>query len=346
LESPNHELAKLLQSQVVSFAIRHEEGVGDLLVAFGGDTSPVDPIRRRILLTALARQACLVIVTYILQKDLDQASRKLGEAQEHLLEKEKLAVVGTLAASTAHDIRNILASLSLLISSEQERSGPESGSQKDDNGLTAIREQIRRFDVLAHRLLSYAKPQMIVTQPVELPKVIDSVLAVTAGHFRVGKITLLRSVQKNLPRVAGDPHEYEHLLVNLVLNGVQSMNNSGGSLRINVKRKGSTVSVSVSDTGSGLSDEIKDRLFEPFASTRSDGFGLGLFSCRRIVEHHGGAISARRNPQKGTTFTVLLPVYGELEAVDQVNRLPMSAVSCRRIGCAPALRRFEPEQTP
>ncbi len=301
LEEPDHRLARLLKTQRVSYAVRTEEGVGDLIVAFGSDSSAIENERRRILLKALAKQVCLVIATHMLHNDLDHASRKLGEAQEQILQREKLAVVGTLAASTAHDIRNILSSISLLISP---------GHELDAKGLAGIREQIRRFDVLAHRLLSYAKPQMIVTQPVDLHSVVESVLAVTAGHFRVGKIKLVRRIERSLPKVAGDPHEYEHLLVNIILNGVQSMNTSGGSINLAAKRHENMVVVSIGDTGSGISDEIRDRLFEPFASTRSDGFGLGLYSCRRIVEHHGGAISARKNPKRGTTFTIRLPVYG------------------------------------
>lgn len=299
LEDPSHALSTLLEANAVAYSLRDEEGVGEVLLAFGGPTQVIDEQRCRILLKALADQVCLLMGTHVLQENLVQTNVQLTQAQEQLLRREKLAVVGTLAAGTAHDIKNILASLKLLIAPTSET----------DDGLNPVREQIGRFDVLAHRLLSYAKPSIAVKEPVDLEKTLESVLALTAAQLRVSKIKLTKELASNLPLVSGDPHEFEHLFVNLILNGVQSMVRNGGTLTLRAEAHTDDVIVTISDTGAGLPPEIESRLFEPFASSRADGFGLGLYSCKRIVENHGGKISAERNPTVGSTFTIILEPF-------------------------------------
>lgn len=292
-------LCQTLLSESVCYGIRSEEGVGDVLVAFCGVGELLNQSLVSLLRSSLVDQVSLMLGTHVLLSDLETTQGQLGQMQQTLVEREKLAVVGTLAAGTAHDIRNILSSLSLLLS-------PSGGLS--DSGLVAVREQIGRFDLLAHRLLSYAKPRMVAQSAVDMCGLLDNVLALTAGQFRVGKVKAIRRFQAGLPPVAGDPHEYEQVFVNLFLNGVQSMGSQGGTLRLKAHAEGDSVVVKISDNGSGIAPEMRSRLFEPFASTRSDGFGLGLFSCKRIVEHHGGRISVRRNARAGTTFTVSLPV--------------------------------------
>lgn len=295
----SHRLCRALQVRHVEFALREEEGVGELLVIFGQTNGATGDARREMHLEALADQVSLLLATHVLQKALVATNHELTHAQDQLLRKEKLSIAGTLAASTAHDIRNILASLSLLLSP---------GSKPSDDTLDAIREQIRRFDVLAHRLLSYARPRAVIREPVDLAALLDSVLALTAGQLRVGSVRASNEIGRDLPPILGDPHELEHLFVNLILNAVQAMDNRGGELRVCANATGTEIHVDVIDDGRGIPVEVHSRLFEPFASTRSDGFGLGLYSCRRIVQNHGGSISARRNDGRGSTFTMQFPL--------------------------------------
>lgn len=283
----------------IYYGIRKEEGVGEILVAFAGAGTLLNQGLAKLLRASVIDQVSLVLGAHVLQSDLHRARGELGATQRSLVEQEKLAVAGALAAGAAHDIRNILSSLSLLLSP---------GGALSESGLSAVREQISRFDLLAYRLLSYAKPRMLVRQPVDLPKLLEGVAGLTSGQFRVAKADLRIELEADLPPVAGDPHEYEQVFVNLILNGVQSIRGAGGVVRIRARLEGDSVSIRVSDTGIGIAPEIRRRLFEPFSSTRSDGFGLGLYSCKRIVEQHGGQISARKNPGKGSTFTILLPV--------------------------------------
>jgi signal transduction histidine kinase len=118
-----------------------------------------------------------------------------------------------------------------------------------------------------------------------------------------------RRFAKGLPTVQGDPHQLEHLFINLILNAVQAMDaTGGGTLTVSAAKQGDAIRIRFSDTGPGIPREAMDGLFEPFRSTRANGFGLGLFSCRRISQAHGGTIAASRNPIRGSTFTVTLPL--------------------------------------
>jgi len=300
LRNSNAKLIQKLNAATVSTALRTEDGVGDILIAFGRTNEPPEDERHRIHLDALADQVCLLLATQVLQSELLQTNCELTEAHVEILRKEKLSVVGTLAASTAHDIRNITASLALLVAPGND---PE-------HSLQAVREQLARFNVLAHRLLSYARPRMVAKRKMEIAPLVDGVLALTAAQMRVSRVVVDTRIPANLPMIVGDPHQIEHLLVNLILNSAQAMDATGGKLRIEASEKSGHVRMRVVDTGPGIPKEALARLFEPFASTRANGFGLGLYSCKRIAEEHGGTITAQRNPIVGSTFTILLPLGG------------------------------------
>lgn len=251
-------------------------------------------------LEALVEQVSLLISSHLLQKELSYAHSELQTAQEQLVQSEKLSVVGTLAASTAHDIKNILSSIALELNM---------GIDQPEQALIAVRQHLDRFSVLAHRLLSYARPRLVEMRPFCLGEAIQHVVALTSAHARVAGVTVVVNVADYAPRVLGDPHQIEHLFVNLVLNAVEAMP-GGGVLKILVSGQADTVSVEVEDTGAGFSSDVAARLFQPFASTRAEGFGLGLYSCRRIVEEHGGDIQVRSKADRGTTFTVKLKAAG------------------------------------
>jgi signal transduction histidine kinase len=200
-----------------------------------------------------------------------------------------------LAASTAHDIRNILSSLSLLVTP---------GFGEPAEALAKVREQLDRFSVLAHRLMSYAAPSSKSTGEIDLVEVLQRVVSLTGGQAAVSRVRV--SIQPTPLVVIGDGHQLEHLFVNLVLNAIQAMEPGGGDLCLTMLRERNDAVVKVTDNGPGLDKGA--RLFEPFTTSKPTGTGLGLFSCRRIVEDHGGSISARSHRGGGTTFTVRIPL--------------------------------------
>ena len=277
---------------------------GDAYVVLGRETPPPQgSARHAIQLSALVDGVRLVLAAHALNDGIVQAHRAVTEAQEKALRSEKLAVVGTLAASTAHDIRNITASLSMLAADM----GDPAAS------LAAVREQLDRFNVLAHRLLSYARPGGIQRNPVDVPELLERVIGLTAGQMRVSRVEATVDCDEGLPRPLGDGHQLQHLLVNLALNAVQAMERTGGTLRVEGRAASNGVAIRIVDDGPGIPASVQDRLFQPFASSRPSGFGLGLFSARRIVEAHGGTIRAEANRERGTTFHVELPMDGRGE---------------------------------
>lgn len=293
------EVASLLGQPWAAVACLPSGEWGEAVVVLGRPTEPPVPCARHgVQLSALMDGVRLVLAAHALHEELVQANVAIVNAQEKALRSEKLAVVGTLAASTAHDIRNIVASLSMLAA---ESSDP-------NESLRAVREQLDRFNVLAHRLLSYARPTQVELKPVDMFELLDRVLSLTAGQMRVSRVKPILDCPRDLPQPLGDGHQLEHLFVNLVLNAVQAMERTGGNLRLQARLIDSALQVQVVDDGPGIPQAVKDRLFQPFSSSRPQGFGLGLFSASRIVEAHAGRIVARHNEPKGTIVEVDLPI--------------------------------------
>jgi signal transduction histidine kinase len=231
------------------------------------------------------------------ERQLTQLRGDLVAAQGQAVQNEKLAVIGTLAAATAHDIRNILSAIALEL---------ELGQDRPEDALAAVRMQTDRFAVLAHRLLSYAKPGRLVLEPVDVGESIDRVLALLASHLTIAQVELRRDVPDGLSPVRADPSRLDHLFVNLILNALQAMK-CGGTLDLVARRVGESIAVDVIDTGPGMNPAQLDRLFQPFQSSRKDGFGLGLYSCRQIARESGGDVTASSVLGEGSHFRVVLP---------------------------------------
>ena len=292
------ELSRLFTPQhSIVVPLRHLPGHHAYLVLSSGSLKTLRDPHHEAHLEALVEQVSLLLASHLLQSELALAYEELKSTHEQLVQSEKLSVVGTLAASTAHDIKNILSSITLELAT---------GANESNLALASVKGHLDRFSVLAHRLLSYAKPRLVAMQPIAIDETIHRVLALTSAHTRVTDVTVVFNSGGEVLPVLGDPHQIEHLFVNLVLNAVQAMHDKGGTLTVEVQPGDDTVTVTVGDTGRGLSKEAKDCLFQPFSSTRNEGFGLGLYSCKRIIEEHGGDIKLKSVPGKGTTFYVTL----------------------------------------
>ncbi len=231
------------------------------------------------------------------ERQIEALRSNLVEAQALAVQNEKLAVTGTLAAATAHDIRNILSAVGLEM---------DMGQATPAETLAAVRRHIDRFAVLAHRLLSYARPGRLALTPVDIGESIERVLGLLGSHLAIARIEAVVEVEDGLPLVMADPGRLDHLFVNLVLNAIQAMK-GGGRLTVTARRVDGAVTVDVADDGPGIAPEQMGRLFEPFSSSRADGFGLGLFSCRQIARECGGDVVADSEPGQGSRFRVTVP---------------------------------------
>jgi signal transduction histidine kinase len=232
-----------------------------------------------------------------LEEGLKVTSQELRMAQDKLVQSEKLAVTGTLAASIAHDIRNILASINVQVSM---------GVDEPQKALSYIGDSLGRFNVLAHRLLSYAKPHQAVLEHLDLCDVLEKVTSLIEAQFRISKVQLKCEVPESSAVVMGDEGRLEHLIVNLLLNSLNAVS-AKGHVTVVIESHSDSISLSVIDNGKGMSPEIRERLFQPFATTRSNGFGLGLFSCQQIANEHGATIECISELGEGTTMKVTFP---------------------------------------
>ena len=237
---------------------------------------------------------------------LDKAENTLSLTQQQLFETEKLSAVGLLAASVAHDIRNLLTPLSIEISlADQDDPALRAES------LSAMHRQMDGLALLTHRLLALAKPELIERGPTDLAELTAQILRLVRPQAVLENVAIVCTASPRLPVVSADPVQMEQVLVNLILNAVQAMRaTGGGTLSVTLDRckfggkEGARVRIG--DTGPGITPQNKKRLFDPFFTTRPDGAGLGLFSCRRIAEAHGGTITVRSHPG-ATQFTLTLP---------------------------------------
>jgi len=256
------------------------------------------------LLRAQSRQ--LATALKAVSGRLHKVENTLTQTQQQLFEREKLGVVGLLAASVAHDIRNILTPLTIEMTLvDQDDAGGRAES------LAAMRQQIDRLSLLTHQLLALSRPETSDCAPFDLAKSAQRVAALLRPQAALDSVDVHLQCSRRLPPVLGDSVQIEQVLVNVVLNGVQAMQTTGGTLSLALCRRERAhepgVCVRVGDTGPGIPPALRRRLFDPFVSTKPDGTGLGLFSCRRIVQAHGGAIHVRSRPGGGTQVSFWLP---------------------------------------
>lgn len=234
---------------------------------------------------------------------LDKVENTLSLTQQQLFETEKLSAVGLLAASVAHDIRNILTPLTIEIALA-DQDDPAARAES----LDGMRRQVDSLALLTHRLLALARPDKVERTPTDLTALTARIIHLVRSQAALENVRIVTVTRPRLPLVQADGIQIDQVLVNLVLNAIQAMRATrGGTLTLTLDPHKQGARVRVSDTGPGISPAHRGRLFDPFFTTRPDGAGLGLFSCRRIIQAHGGTIGVRARPGGGTQFTIWLP---------------------------------------
>lgn len=240
-----------------------------------------------------------------LEEKLAHQAAALKLAQEKLVEAAQLWAVGTVAVGVAHDLRNVLAAIQLELRALGEGAYPES-----------IARQWDRLYVLTHSLLSLSDETAVIASAVSLSDVVDFVFRLLQGQAEVDGVQLEKLFQGEIPSVLGNQRRLEHLFVNLMVNALDAMAATGGTLTVTLSaesREGQGVLARVHNTGQAIAPETLPHLFEPFFTTRANRTGLGLFSAQRIVAAHQGEIQVESLPDHGTSVSVWLPVEKELK---------------------------------
>jgi PAS domain S-box-containing protein len=228
------------------------------------------------------------------------------ETQAALIESEKLALIGQLAASLAHEVNNPLQGVVGCLGLAQEvlADGGEVGRYVE----IAIEETERAVRVMRHMQDLSRHSDVEEREPADVGGLLETVLLLCEKRCRDAGITVELSLAGELPSPSVVPDQIQQVLLNLVLNAIDAMPD-GGQLSLSAVRVESPagVEISVSDTGSGIPTGFLPRLYEPFSTTKVAGLGLGLYVCRTIIEQHDGRIAVDSEPGVATTFTVWLP---------------------------------------
>lgn len=246
-----------------------------------------------------------------LQDRLDQVASQVGTVVERLqaseyerLRTEQLSAVGQLAAGVAHELRNPLTAMKTLIQSARQ----SSAASLDERDLEILDEETTRLNDGIQLFLDFARPPNLEKREFELHNLIDNTTQLVAARAKLQGAELRTDLPPQPIRIVADFEQLRQVLVNLLFNAFEAMPD-GGSVTIAAGRDANDgdVILTVSDTGAGLRPDIAERLFDPFVSSRDAGTGLGLSISRRIIEDHGGTITATAGARIGTVFEVRLP---------------------------------------
>jgi signal transduction histidine kinase len=240
-----------------------------------------------------------------LEQGLVQNRHVLSETQQQLRLTERLAELGTLAASMAHEIGTPMN----VILGRAEQLLQRTDDETMKKGLTIITAQVERMTRLINQLLTFARRGPPNFRPVDLRDVVKNCLDAVEERLSRHCVRVVSEHDEELPHIHGDSDLMMQVLLNLVLNAVQAMPESG-TLRVATAREGAHhIRLTVADTGHGIPPDVLPKIFEPFVTTkaRGKGTGLGLTVVLGIVQEHGGSITVDSMPGQGTTFTLRLP---------------------------------------
>ena len=239
------------------------------------------------------------------EEKMQQTTADLRKTEAQLIRSEKLAALGQLAAGIAHEIRNPLTSINILIHSLREKPSDEEVHRED---LRVIEEEIHRINEIVDQFLRFAKPAPPLLQEADLVSLFEETLQLLKPQIEKQRITVQKEFNA-LPSTVLDREQMKQVVLNLLLNALQAMS-GGGLLRLSgqVLEDNRWIQLSVQDTGVGIPPEDMNKLFDPFFSTKEGGVGLGLSIAHRIIDQHRGKIQIESTPGQGTLFTLWLPI--------------------------------------
>ena len=246
-----------------------------------------------------------------LLEDVNDTQTALQKSRETLLQAEKMASVGKLAAGMAHSIRNPLTSVKMRLFSLG-RSLQLSNDQNDD--FQVISEEIKHIDTIVQNFLEFSRPPKLKMEHMNPSDVVEMVLQLLRHRLESYNVSVdVESGKDPIPPIEGDPEQLKEVLVNLIENACEAMGGKGG--RIHISKEiihhafyGTAVQISITDDGPGMPESIQEKVFQPFFTTKEEGTGLGLSIATRIVEEHGGEIKCTSQAGSGTVFEIILPV--------------------------------------
>ena len=266
--------------------LHYENEVGSVNLVADGDLHNLD------------RQLELIV------RRVEETAAHLRQQQRELIRAEQLSAVGQLAASVAHEVRNPLTGIKMLVESALRSNNSKPLNLED---LQVIHREIARLEQTVQGFLNFARLPAPQRTHCDLREVVKQAAELVGARARQIKVEVQLHLPEEQVAVNIDRSQIESALVNLFINALDAMPR-GGQLDVTLVNHGDTgARITVADTGSGIPSHIADRLFTPFTTTKPTGTGLGLTVSGRILEEHGGSISASNRPEGGACFVIHLP---------------------------------------
>ena len=266
-------------------------------------------------LTAVGNQIGLAVHNADLYENIKKAYEELKEAQEQVIRSEKLASLGKLAATIAHEINNPLSAVLTYIRLMMKLVGRDRFTEERlgdiSRYLSTMELETARCGEIVKNLLAFSRQSKTAIETHSMKKIIERSLALITHELELEEIKIVKEIEPNLPNVQCDSKQIQQVLLNLMGNASEAMA-KGGTLTVTVKRseRDGFLDVVISDTGCGISKENLKNIFEPFFTTKQEGkgVGLGLSIAYGIIAGHNGSIEVKSELKKGSSFKVVLPI--------------------------------------
>ncbi|MDW7678797.1 MAG: ATP-binding protein, partial [Bacillota bacterium] len=240
-----------------------------------------------------------------LQRQLSQLM-KMDLLEKKLRQSERLASLGQLASGIAHEIRNPLGIIK-TISQTLHQEALEAGEDSLAEGLNIIESETDRANKVIKGMLDFARPEPLHLKPTDGELVLRDLLTILRSLAKQHQVEILSRLQP-VPPLQADADRLKQAVMNLMLNGIQSME-QGGTLTLSLEQASDSFAlITIADQGKGIDQKNLPHIFDPFFTTKDGGTGLGLSVTHRIIEEHRGTIDVSSQPGKGTTFALHLPL--------------------------------------
>lgn len=237
----------------------------------------------------------------LLEDRIVERTKQLQESQAMLVQQEKQAAFGLLAAGIAHEVGNPLAAISSLVQLLNRRNIEPETREK----LSLVDDQLRRIQRTLRELVDFSRPAVYEKTRCNVHSMIDAALNIAKYYKRKKGKQIVTSYAEGVPAMMIVHDQFVQVFLNLILNAMDATQ-EGGTIEIRTSRVDRWLRIDVCDDGHGMPDDLRRRIFQPYVTTKETGTGLGLFVSRNIVEQNGGRIELSETSQKGTTFSVYL----------------------------------------